>query len=199
MGAGMGIVGGVIPSPLHLIALAQVALKKWLRVLAILIGLPLVIDGGLLLATLLFYQYIPRHLAHKVAYVGGIVLVVFGAYSVFENRRKSEDELARSATVTYGGVSAAALAELTAPGTWIYWLTVAGPILAEGRQKGYGHIVPFFAGGLVGYYGASIFSVWLMAWGASLHRAFNQRLFLIANLLLVVLGFVYLLRAFFEG
>ena len=94
-------------------------------------------------------------------------------------------------------MAAATLAEVGAPGTWIYWLTIAGPVLAEGRLKGYWHIVPFFVGGVVAFYGTSIFSVWLMAWGASLHKGIKQNLFLIANLLLLALGISYLLRAYF--
>lgn len=196
MGAGMGITGGAMPSPLHFIALTQVGLGRWVRALAILVGLPLVIDGTLLLVTVFFYRYIPLGVAHRVAYVGGATLVAFGGYSLLEQRRRSKQELARSAGMTYGGVTAAALAEITAPGTWVYWLTVVGPVLAEGKQKGYWHVVPFFAGGVVGYYGAAIASVLLMAWGASLHRAFHQRLFLIANLLLIVFGMLYLAHAF---
>ena len=195
LGAGMGIVGGLVPSPLHLIALAQVGLGRWPRAIAILILPPLAIDGALLAATLFFYQIIPHHIAHFVAYVGGGTLIALAGYSLYAMRRRSHEELAASATLTYAGVSAASVAELTSPGTWIYWLTVAGPILSEGRIEGYGHVVPFFAGGLVGYYGAAVVSVWLLAWGASLHRHFKRYLFLTANLLLLVLGVSYLVRA----
>ena len=40
LGLGMGIVGGLFPSPLHLIALAQVALGRWTRGILILVGPP---------------------------------------------------------------------------------------------------------------------------------------------------------------
>lgn len=196
LGAGMGIVGGLFPSPLHLIALAQVALDRWVRAILILVGPPLAVDGGLLLVTFFFYRYVPHSIAHDVAYVGGVTLVGFAGFSLFQMRGKSQQELAQSAGLTYASVSVATLAELTAPGTWIYWLTVAGPVIAEGHAKGYWHVVPFFAGGIAGYYGAAIFSVWLMAWGAGLHKKFKQRLFLVANLLLLVLGISYLVRAY---
>ena len=196
LGVGTGIAGGLFPSPLHLIALAQIALQHRARALAILIGLPLVVDGGLLLVTFFFYQYVPHSIAHYVAYVGGVALIGFAVYALIETRGKSRDQMAESSKLTYASVSVATLAELTAPGTWIYWLTVAGPIIAEGRAEGYWHIVPFFAGGLVGYYGAAIFSVWLMAWGAGLHPKLNQRLFLIANVLLLLIGISYLVRAY---
>ncbi len=198
IGAGMGVVGGLIPSPLHLIALAQVALNRWGRALFILIGPPLVIDGGLLLLTLLFYQYVPHHVAHAVSYVGGSLLSAFGAASLLQMRRKSREEMAGSTVQTYASVTVATLAELAAPGTWVYWLTIAGPILAEGRQKGYWHVVPFFGGGLVGYYGAAVLSVWLLSWGAGLHKRFKPHLFLASNALLIMLGISYLLRAHFE-
>ena len=51
LGAGMGIVGGLIPSPLHMIALSQVALGRWGRAIYVLIGAPLAVDGCLLLVT----------------------------------------------------------------------------------------------------------------------------------------------------
>jgi hypothetical protein len=199
LGAGMGIVGGLVPSPLHLIALAQVALGRWPRALAILILPPLAIDGALLAVTLFFYRLIPRGIAHDVAYVGGVTVIGLAVYSLLSARAKSQDELAGSSTLTYVGVTAASLAELTAPGTWIYWMTVAGPILAEGRTLGYGHVAPFFAGGLFGYYGAAVLSVWLLALGAGLNRHFRRYLFLIANVVLLIFGISYLVRARWGG
>jgi putative Mn2+ efflux pump MntP len=196
LGAGMGVVGGLVPSPLHLIALTQVAVNRWRRALAVLVGPPLFIDGVLLVITLFFFRYVPRHISHDVAYAGGIILIAFGTYALREMRRKSHEELGKSQQLTYASVVTASLAELTAPGTWIYWLTIAGPILARGRQTGYPHVIPFFAGGLFGYYGAAILSTALLAWGSSLHRSFKRRLLLVANVLLVVLGASYLLNAY---
>jgi hypothetical protein len=196
LGAGMGVVGGLFPSPLHLIALSQVGLNRWLRALMVLVGVPLVVDGLLLLLTLFFYQHIPIEWAHDVAYVGGVTVIGFAIYALIESRGKQQDEVAESPHLTYTSVSAAVLAEIAAPGTWIYWLTIAGPILSEGRLRGYWHIVPFFAGSLLGYYGAAVSSLLLMVWGASLHKAFKRRLFTVANLLLLLLGISYLLRAY---
>jgi hypothetical protein len=186
----------MIPSPLHFIALTQIALKRWARAVLILVGPPLVVDGGMLVVTFFFYQYIPRSIAHYVAYLGGAVLIGFATYSLHASRGKTQAEMANSATLTYASVTTATLAELTAPGTWIYWLTVAGPILAEGRFRGYWHVVPFFVGSVVGYYGAAVVSLWVLAWGASLHKRFQERLFQVANVLLFILGISYLVRAY---
>jgi hypothetical protein len=196
LGAGMGIVGGLIPSPLHMIALSQVALGRWGRALYVLIGAPLMVDGCLLLVTGVFYRFIPSGIAHYVAYFGGTALLGFASYSLWEMRGKTHDEMADSATLTYASVSVALLAEVGSPGTWVYWLTIAGPILAEGRKSGYGHVVPFFVGGLIGYYGAALFSLCLLAWGAGLHKRFKEHLFLVANLLLLLMGISYLVRAY---
>ena len=38
LGAGMGIVGGMFPNPLHMIALTQVALGRWGRAIFVLTG-----------------------------------------------------------------------------------------------------------------------------------------------------------------
>jgi hypothetical protein len=196
LGAGMGIVGGLIPSPLHLIALTQVALNRWGRAIFVMLGPPLTVDGALLVLTFFFYRFVPHNIAHDVAYLGGVVLIGFAAYALAQMRRKTHEQMASSAALTFASVAVATFAELAAPGTWIYWLTVAGPVLAEGRQAGYWHVVPFFAGGLVGYYGSAIFSVWLIAWGASLHKSLQRYLLLAANLLLLVLGISYLFRAY---
>lgn len=197
LGAGMGIVGGLVPSPLHMIALSQVALGRWGRAIYVLIGAPLIVDGCLLLVTCLFYRFIPSGIAHYVAYVGGVALIGFASYSLGEMRGKTQYEMAASTTLTYASVSVALLAEVASPGTWVYWLTIAGPILAEGRQHGYGRVLPFFVGGLIGFYGAALFTLCLLAWGAGLHKRFKQHLFLAANLLLLLMGISYLVRAYF--
>ena len=196
LGAGMGIVGGLVPSPLHMIALSQVALGHWARALRVLIGAPLLVDGCLLLVTCLFYRFIPSGIAHYVAYIGGVALIGFAGFSLWEHRGKTQNEMADSTALSYASVSVALLAEVASPGTWVYWLTVAGPILAEGRQRGYGHAVPFFLGGLLGFYGASLFTLCLLAWGAGLHKRFKQHLFLAANILLLLMGISYLVRAY---
>jgi hypothetical protein len=195
LGIGGGVVGGLVPSPIHLISITQAALNRWARAVFIVLGPPLVADGALLLLTLLFYQYIPHQVAHYIAYIGGTVLLAFATYSLLRMRGRTQEELAGSAALSYVSVTAATLAEVAAPGTWIYWLTIAGPILAEGKLKGYWHVVPFFAGGLIGYYGAAVLSVWLMVRGAGMHRHLKQHLFLAANVLLLVLGVSYLVRA----
>lgn len=195
LGAGMGVVGGLVPSPLHLIALTQVALNRWRRAIEILILPPLAIDAALLIVTLFFFRYVPHNIAHYVAYAGGIILLWLGGFSLYKMRGKTQGELADSQSLTYASVIGASLAEVSSPGTWIYWLTLAGPILAEGKQIGYLRVAPFFVGGLFGYYGAAIFSVWLLSWGASLHKQFKKRLLLVANILLLLLGVGYLVNA----
>ncbi len=192
----MGVAGGLFPSPLHMIALAQVSLNRWLRALLILIATPLAIDALLLVITFFFYQHVPRNIAHYVQFAGGSVVIAFAAYSLIESRGKTRQQMAESSAMSYASVTAAALAEVGAPGTWIYWLTIAGPILAEGRLKGYWHVVPFFAGSLLGYYGAAVASLAVLAWGAGLHQELKKHLFLVANVLLLVLGASYLIRAY---
>ena len=197
LGAGMGVFGGMIPCPLHFIALTQVALNRWLRAILILVGPPVAVDGGMLVVTFFFYRYVPQSIAHYVAYVGGVVLIAYACYSLNALRGKTQAEMANSAALTYAGVTTATLTELGAPGTWIYWMAVVGPILAEGRLRGYWHVVPFFVGGLIGYYGAAVVTLCVLAWGASLHKRFHERLFLVANVLLFILGISYLVRAYF--
>jgi hypothetical protein len=198
IGVGMGIVGGLVPSPLHMIALSQVSLGHWGRALRVLIGAPLLVDGCLLLVTIFFFRFIPAGIAHYVAYFGGVALIGFAVYSLWEMCTKTQHEIADSTALNYASLSVALFAEVASPGTWVYWITVAGPLIAEGRQKGYGAIAPFFVGGIVGFYGAAVFTLRLLAWGAGLHKRFKQNLFLAANVLLLVMGISYLVRAYLE-
>lgn len=199
LGLGMGAVGGLIPSPLHLIAFTQVSLGRWLRAALLLVGPPTLVDGLFLLITFFSYRYIPPNIAHDTAYAGGVALAGFGLLSLWKSPRKNPGKAAHSWAMTPASVSVATLVEVTAPATWVYWLVIAGPVLAEGRVKGYWHVVPFFAGSLAGYYGAAFISVWLMAWGCGLHKDFKRHLFRVANILLVVFGAWYFLRAYLGG
>jgi hypothetical protein len=199
LGFGMGVVGGLVPTPLHLIALTQMTLKRWVRAVWVIIAPPTVIDAVFLLVTFFFYEIIPPSIAHYTAYVGGAALAGYGAYLLWEHPREKAGKKEYSWKLNYRSLTLATLVEASAPGTWVYWLAVAGPIIAEGRVEGYWKILPFFVGSLIGYYGASFLSVWLMAWGAGAHKRFRQLLFLGANILLIVLGALFITRAYFVG
>jgi len=196
LGAGMGVVGGMLPNPLQIIAMTQVALGRWAHALFILFVPPLLVDAAFLFVTLFFFRFIPLGVVHYVAYVGGSVVIAFASHTLWALRHRKEEKGGESPTYSLIGVAVATFAEVAAPGTWIYWLTVAGPILAEARVHGYWHVVPFFAGGMVGFYGAALVSTCLMAWGAGLHKAFKTHLILIANLLLLLIGISYIVRAY---
>lgn len=199
LGFGMGVVGGLVPSPLHFIALTQMTLERWVRAAWVLVGPPFAVDAVFLAITYFFYQLIPPSIAHYTAYAGGAALIGFGAHLLLSGPKKGVEKKEYSWNLTYGSLSLATLVEIAAPGTWVYWLAVAGPIIAEGRVDGYWHVAPFFAGSLVGYYGAAFLSVWLMAWGAGAHKRFRRHLFVAANILLIVLGGLYVARAYFVG
>ncbi len=199
LGFGMGAVGGLVPSPLHLIALTQMTLGRWLKAAWVLVAPPVAVDAVFLSVTYFFFQIIPPSIAHYTAYAGGVALMGFGVCLLWKRPRKSPEKSEHSWNLTYSSLTLATLVEVTAPGTWVYWLAIAGPIIAEGRLEGYWRIVPFFVGSLVGYYGAAFLSVWLMAWGAGAHKHFRRYLFVVANSLLIVLGAVYLVRAYFVG
>jgi hypothetical protein len=199
LGLGMGVVGGLVPTPLHLIALTQMVLERWARAAWVLVAPPTLVDAAFFLITYFFYQLIPPSIAHYTAYAGGIALIGFGAYLLWENPRKGAAKKEYAWKLTYGSLTLATLVEASAPGTWVYWLAIAGPIIAEGRVEGYWRILPFFVGSLIGYYGASFLSVWLMALGAGAHRKFRRYMFFAANALLIVLGALFIARAYFVG
>ena len=196
LGAGMGVVGGMLPNPLQIIALAQAALGRWARAIFVLTIPPLVVDAAFLLMTLFFSRLIPLGVVRYIAYVGGVLVTASAALGLLHLRREEQGQAENPAAYGLASVCVATLAEVTAPGTWVYWVTIAAPILMEGRIRGYGHVVPFFAGGLVGYYGGSIVSTCFLVWVAGLHRSFKYYLLLAANVLLLVVGISYFIRAY---
>lgn len=197
LGFGMGVVGGLVPTPLHLIALTQMTLKRWVRATWVLVGPPTAIDAVFFLIAFFFYQLIPPGVAHYTSYAGGVALAGFGACLLWENPRKGPEKCAHSWKLSPGSLTLATLVEASAPGTWVYWLAIAGPVIAEGRVHGYERILPFFVGSLIGYYGASFLSVWLMAWGAGAHKRSRTLLFFAANTLLIVMGILFIVREYF--
>lgn len=199
LGFGMGVVGGLLPTPLHLIAATQMTLKRWGRAAWVIVGPPTAIDIVFFFIAYFFYQFIPPSIAHYTAYGGGAALAGFGVYLMVACPGKKPEKKEYSWKLTYGNITVATLVEASAPGTWVYWLAIAGPIIAEGRVEGYWRVLPFFAGSLIGYYGASFLSVWLMAWGAGARKRFRQIMFFAANGLLIALGVLYILRAYFVG
>ncbi len=196
LGAGMGVVGGILPNPLQMIALTQAALGHWLRALFIVLVPPLVVDAAFLVSTFFFFRLIPLGIVHYIAYAGGLLVTGIGAHGLWNLRRQRQEKAENTAAYTLAGVTVATLAEVTAPGTWIYWATIAGPILAEGRARGYLHVAPFFVGSWAGYNAAAVVSTLLMFWIAGLHKSFKQHLLLAANALLVLMGISYLVRAY---
>lgn len=195
----MGFVGGLLPTPLHLIAVTQMTLKNWVRAAWILVAPVTLVDAVFFLIAYFFYQIIPPSIAHYTSYAGGTALAGFGAYLLWENPRTRPEKKEYSWKLSYGSLTLATLVEASAPGTWVYWLAIAGPIIAEGRVEGYWSILPFFVGSLIGYYGASFLSVWLMAWGAGAHKKFRRLMFVGANVLLIVLGALFIAREYFVG
>lgn len=198
LGAGMGVVGGILPNPLQVIALTQAALGRWGRAIFVLTVPSLVVDNAFLFMTLLFFRLIPLGVVRYIACAGGLLVTGFAVHGLWDLRRKRQEKSANPAGYTLASVSVATLAEATAPGTWIYWLTIAGPILVEGRSHGYGHVVPFFVGGLLGYYGGAVGSTCFLAWVAGLREAFRRYLLLAANVILLLIGISYLVRAYLE-
>jgi hypothetical protein len=196
LGAGMGLVGGILPNPLQVIALTEAAVGRWGRAIFVLTVPPLVVDNAFLFVTLFFFRLIPLGIVRYVACAGGVLVIGFASHELWNLRRRGPEKIANPAGYTPASVSVATLAEVTAPGTWIYWATIAGPILAEGHTRGYGHVVPFFVGGLVGYYGGAVGSTCLLAWVAGLHKTFRQHLLITANIILLFIGISYLIRAY---
>ena len=88
LGLGMGFVGGLLPTPLHLIAVTQMTLKNWVRAVWVLTAPVTLVDAVFFLIAYFFYQLIPPHIAHYISYAGFCVNESRCAYLLRENTRK---------------------------------------------------------------------------------------------------------------
>lgn len=194
----LGAAAAAQPGPLQAFLLSLVSRNGWRRALPAAFA-PLISDGPILLLVLLVLVRLPDWLLSILQLAGGVFLLylAWGAWSTFRNGRV-EMLPAQGQEAAHTGVLQAAAMNFLSPAPYLFWATIAGPILLEGWRQEPSFGLAF----LSGFYGALIggLMVFITIFGAAggLDPRINRGLGAVSALALLGFG-LYQLAAGLSG
>jgi threonine/homoserine/homoserine lactone efflux protein len=148
------ILGGAAaaqPGPLQAFLLSLTARNGWRRTWPAAFA-PLLSDGPILFLVLFILARLPDYLLSVLQVAGGIFLLylAWGAWQVFRSGPMPSSDLSPHRPQT--NVLKAAIMNALSPAPYLFWATIAGPILIEGWRRSPAQGLAF----LVGFYAALI-------------------------------------------
>lgn len=148
----LGGAAAVQPGPLQAYLLSLVTRNGWRRALPAAFA-PLISDGPILLLVLLVLARLPEWLLSALQLAGGLFLIylAWGAWKTFRDN-KVEVSASQNPGATQTSILKAAAMNLLSPSPYVFWATIAGPILLEGWRQNPTLGMAF----LIGFYGALI-------------------------------------------
>lgn len=153
LGIGYGFAAAVQPGPLQTYLISQALTKGWKKSLASALA-PLVSDGPIIAVCLLILSQVPTWL-QKFLYIAGGSFVLYLAYGTYRSWKNFDAHLPSSDTYSGQSILKAALTNALAPGAYIFWTLVTGPILIRGWRETPMNGISF----LLGFYVAMIASL----------------------------------------
>lgn len=192
-GVSLGLAAGVSPGPLMTLVITRTLARGFGAGLRVAIA-PLLTDLPIIVISLLFFSILPPLLETILTVTGGC----FVLYLAWETLRE-----ARHATLidSHGASPAAAsddiwrgvLVNFLSPHPWLFWMTVAAPILTNAWRTSALAALGF----LVGFYGLLVGGKVLLALAVAggrrfLTDAWYRRLLAASGLLLAIFGLLLL-------
>lgn len=153
LGIGYGFAAAVQPGPLQTYLISQALMKGWRKSLPAALA-PLVSDGPIIALCLLVLSRVPLSL-QRFFYIAGGLFILYLAYGAYKSWKTSDPHLPSTDAATGQSLFKAALTNLLAPGAYIFWTVVTGPILIRGWRENPLYGVSF----LLGFYIAMIGSL----------------------------------------
>jgi threonine/homoserine/homoserine lactone efflux protein len=147
----LGAAAAAQPGPLQAFLLSITVRNGWQRALPAAFA-PLISDGPILILVLFILARLPDYLLAVLQAAGGVFLLylAWGAWQVFRTVPTPSTEPAGNQPQTH--VLKAALMNALSPAPYLFWATIAGPILIEGWRQSPVHGLAF----LIGFYAALI-------------------------------------------
>ena len=157
-GAVLGAAAGMQPGPFQAYLLTQTLKQGWKATLPAACA-PLLSDGPIIALMLLILTRTPHSMLTLLRFAGGLYLIYLAwqAYAARHVEVSGSSQAARQSVLQAAGMN------LLNPNPYIFWATVAGPLLLEGWR-----ISPVSgAGFLAGFYGAiiSVFMAFVLFFG----------------------------------
>jgi threonine/homoserine/homoserine lactone efflux protein len=152
-GIGFGFAAAVQPGPLQTYLISQALMRGWHKTLAAALA-PLLSDGPIIALCVLILSQVPPWL-QRFLYIAGGLFVIYLAYGAYKSWRKFDPQLPSIEIRSRQSLRNAALTNLLAPGAYLFWTLVTGPILIRGWREN-----PLFGMGfLSGFYITMILSL----------------------------------------
>lgn len=152
-GIGFGFAAAVQPGPLQTYLISQALMKGWRKALPAALA-PLLSDGPVIILCVLVLSQVPAGL-QRFLYIAGGLFVIYLAYGAYKTWRNFDPHLPAMETRPGQSLLNAALTNLLAPGAYLFWTLVTGPILMRGWREN-----PILgASFLLGFYMAMIVSL----------------------------------------
>ena len=132
-GIGYGFAAAAQPGPLQTYIISQAITKGWKKSLLVAFA-PLVSDDPIIVLCLLVLRQLPDAF-QKILYIAGGLFVLYLAYGAYKSWRDFEAQLSIPESDAKQSVLKGALINLLAPGAYIFWSLVTGPILIAGWRE----------------------------------------------------------------
>lgn len=188
-GISLGFAAGISPGPLMTLVITRTLERGLGAGLRVAIA-PLLTDLPIIAITVLFFTALPP-LLETLLTAGGALFVLYLAWEILRDGRTTR--LADVARVPGAAASAdiwrGMMVNFLSPHPWLFWITVAAPLLTNAWQQSVWTAFGF----LIGFYGLLVGSKKLLAVGITGGRRFlndvwYRRLLLASGLLLVLFG-----------
>ncbi len=181
------------PGPLQAFFLAKVAEGGWRRTLPAAFA-PLLSDGPIALAAILFLNIVPEAFRDLLQLAGGILLLYF-AWNAFQSWRQDEAAEISTSGSAPKTILQAALINLLNPNPYLGWSLVMGPMVlsawAENPWLAVGLLLSFY----ITMISASMVIIYLMGQALLLGPGARKAMNLISALLLLGLSLYFLYKA----
>jgi threonine/homoserine/homoserine lactone efflux protein len=145
-GIGYGFAAALQPGPLQTYLISQALTKGWQKSLPAAFA-PLLSDGPIIALCLLVLSQVPPWL-QRFLYIAGGMFVLYLAYGTYKSWKTFDPYLPFTEIKSGQSLFNAALTNLLAPGAYLFWTLVTGPILIRGWRQdpinGLGFLLGFY-------------------------------------------------------
>jgi threonine/homoserine/homoserine lactone efflux protein len=185
-GIGYGFAAAMQPGPLQIYLISQALMKGWQKSLPAALA-PLASDGPIVALCVFVLSQVPDWL-QRFLYIAGGLLILYLAVGAYRSWKNFDLRLASPDTGSGQCLLKTALTNALAPGAYIFWTLITGPILIRGWRETPLYRVSF----LLGFYITMIVSLCAIIIVFSLTRQWGP------NVNRVLLG-IYAIALLFFG
>lgn len=168
-GIGYGFAAAAQPGPLQTYIISQSLTRGWRRSLPAAFA-PLISDGPIIILCLLVLRQLPDSFKQILYFFGGL-FVLYLAYGAYRSWKNFDSNLPTPESGAGQSVLKAALVNLLAPGAYVFWSLVTGPILIAGWRE-----TPIFGiSFLLGFYITFVLCLMLIIFVFGTMQALGQK------------------------